>query len=273
MKKNIFWMAPALALAACAPVQQTGMTAGGSTAAARTPAPAPASTQPVNTAAPAKPAPVPAAPTATEAPTTPPATPQPAHRDDWTPVPTLSAAPVRQFTKAEQVTDPSKVYRAVLETTKGPITLELYPAKAPNAVNNFVFLALNGFYDGTRFHRVIDGFMAQGGDPKSLDLSKRSEWGTGGPGYQFPYEVNNGLDFNSAGVLGMARSASPSSQGSQFFITLAPAPFLNNQYTAFGRVIDGMNALNALTKTATGGDQPIAGAEPDTLKSVTILAR
>lgn len=193
----------------------------------------------------------------------------------WQPLPYLvpEAQAPRTFARAEQVIEPGKQYRAVLNTSRGLITLELYPDKAPQAVNNFVFLARNHFYAGTRFHRVIDGFMAQGGDPLSKDASLRSAWGTGGPGYEFGYEVNNGLDFNSAGVLGMARSASPDSQGSQFFITLAPASFLNDQYTVFGRVVEGMDVLKALTKTASGGDAPIAGAEADVLNAVTILTR
>ena len=140
-------------------------------------------------------------------------------------------------------------------------------------MNNFVFLALNHYYDGTRFHRVIEGFMAQGGDPLSADLTRRNLWGTGGPGYQFAAEVSNGLKFDRVGVLGMARSASLSSQGSQFFITLAPADFLSGNYTVFGRVVSGQDVLSRLTRTAqtTGfGERPIAGAEPDTLNSVTI---
>lgn len=185
----------------------------------------------------------------------------------WQPLPYLvpAAQAAKTFIRAEQVIESGKQYRAVLNTSKGLITVELYPDKAPQAVNNFVFLACNHFYAGTPFHRVIDGFMAQGGDPTGT--------GMGGPGYSFGYEVNNGLNFNEAGVLGMARSASPDSQGSQFFITLAPASFLNDQYTVFGRVVEGQNVLNALTKTATSGDRPIAGVQPDVLNTVTILSR
>lgn len=185
----------------------------------------------------------------------------------------LSAAPLRNFNRAQQIINPTKTYRAVLNTSKGFITLELNAKAAPIAVNNFVFLALNHYYDGTRFHRVIEGFMAQGGDPLSADLTRRNLWGTGGPGYQFAAEVSNGLKFDRVGVLGMARSASLSSQGSQFFITLAPADFLSGNYTVFGRVVSGQDVLNRLTRTAqtTGfGERPIAGAEPDTLNSVTI---
>ncbi|UQN06214.1 peptidylprolyl isomerase [Deinococcus sp. QL22] len=190
----------------------------------------------------------------------------------YAPLPYLSAAPIRTFAKAEQVIVPGKQYRAVLKTSKGDITIDLNAAGSPVAVNNFVFLALNRFYDGTRFHRVIDGFMAQGGDPQSADLSKKAAWGTGGPGYQFSYEVNNKLRFNSAGVLGMARSQSPDSQGSQFFITLTDADFLSGQYTVFGKVSAGQDALAKLTRTASGNDTPLPSAVADTLQSVTILA-
>ncbi|WP_291424034.1 peptidylprolyl isomerase [Deinococcus sp.] len=193
--------------------------------------------------------------------------------------PTFRAVPalatrVTTFAKASQVIDPARTYRAVLNTSKGPITLELNAKAAPVAVNNFVFLALNHFYDGTRFHRVIDGFMAQGGDPQSTDLSQRPAWGTGGPGYSFSAENSNGLGFGRAGVLGMARSSSLDSQGSQFFITLAPADFLSGQYTVFGKVVDGLSTLNSLTKTAQStayGEQPIPGAQADVLSSVDIL--
>lgn len=182
----------------------------------------------------------------------------------------LSAAPVRKFDRAAQVIDPAKSYRAVMNTAKGSITLDLNAKAAPVAVNNFVFLALNHFYDGTRFHRVIDGFMAQGGDPQSADLNLRSAWGTGGPGYAFMAEHQNGLKFDRPGVLGMARSSRLDSQGSQFYITLAAADFLNGQYTAFGQVVDGMAALNNITKT---GERPGAGVEPDLLNSVQIYVK
>lgn len=214
-------------------------------------------------AAPVTPAPVKAAPA-------------PAPAATFKVVPPLSAAPVRSFQKADQVVNPAKAYRAVLNTTQGDITLELNAKAAPVAVNNFVFLALNHYYDGTRFHRVIDGFMAQGGDPLSADLSQAGRWGTGGPGYQFTAEVGNGLRFDAAGVLGMARSVSLSSQGSQFFITLAQADFLSGSYTVFGRVVAGQDALNRLTRTAratAAGEQAIPGAVPEFLNGVTILVQ
>ncbi|BDP41992.1 hypothetical protein DAETH_19610 [Deinococcus aetherius] len=206
-----------------------------------------------------------------------PATPTPARpaaAPTFVPVPYLSTQPVRSFKEPGWVIDPAKTYRAVLKTNKGDVTVEFYARQAPKAVNNFVFLALNHFYDGTRFHRVIEGFMAQGGDPLSADTAQREKWGTGGPGYGFFLELDEGLNFNSAGVLAMARSQSPFSQGSQFFITLDAADFLNGQYTVFGKVVAGQDVLAKLTRTARsgqGGETPINGAQPDTLQSVQIL--
>ncbi|EYB67961.1 peptidyl-prolyl isomerase [Deinococcus phoenicis] len=210
-------------------------------------------------------------PTGTPAPVTaPPAAPA------FTPVPFLSAAPVRSFKAPVWVIDPAKTYRAVLKTSKGDVTVELDAQQAPKAVNSFVFLALNHFYDGTRFHRVIEGFMAQGGDPLSADAAQKANWGTGGPGYNFFVELDPALDFKAAGVLSMARAQSLFSQGSQFFITLAPADFLSGQYTVFGRVVAGQDVLQKLTRTASsgaGGETPIKGAEPDLIQSVQILVR
>ncbi|MBZ9714228.1 peptidylprolyl isomerase [Deinococcus multiflagellatus] len=198
-------------------------------------------------------------------------TPAPAPVQSFTVVSSLSATPVRTFSAPPtQVIDPAKQYRAILKTSRGDVTVELLPKASPVAVNNFVFLALNRFYDGTRFHRVIDGFMAQGGDPLSADEGKKAQWGTGGPGYQFAAEVNNGLRFDRAGVLGMARAQSLNSQGSQFFITVAPADFLSGGYTVFGRVLSGQDVLDRLTRTYNNAG-PIAGAGADLLQSVQIL--
>ena len=165
-----------------------------------------------------------------------------------------------KFAAPQWVTDPARNYRAVIKTTKGDVTLAFYPQQAPKAVNNFVFLALNHYYDGTPFHRVLDGFMAQGGDPTGS--------GTGSPGYGFYVELAEGLGFNSAGVVGMARSQSLYSQGSQFFITLAPATFLNGQYTVFGKVVDGQKVVDALQKIDP--QQPNAAIVPDRIQSVVI---
>lgn len=116
--------------------------------------------------------------------------------------------------------------------------------------------------------------MAQGGDPLSADPVQRARWGTGGPGYGFYVEFDQALNFSAAGILAMARSQSLYSQGSQFFVTLAPADFLNGQYTVFGRVVAGQDVLAKLTRTATSGAQgetPIRDAQPDLLRGVQIL--
>jgi len=132
------------------------------------------------------------------------------------------------------VIDPQKVYTATLHTEKGDIVIHLHADKAPRTVNNFVFLARQGFYDGTIFHRVIANFMAQGGDPTGS--------GRGGPGYQFADEFHPSLLHDKPGVLSMA-NAGPNTNGSQFFITHVPTPWLNNKHSVFGQVIEGMDVL------------------------------
>lgn len=134
--------------------------------------------------------------------------------------------------------DASKQYYATLHTARGDIKIELYADKAPLAVNNFVFLARQGWFDGVTFHRVLPGFVAQAGDPSGS--------GFGGPGYAFDNEISPDLTFDGPGVVGMA-NAGPGSNGSQFFITFAAAPNLNGGYTIFGRVIEGMAVVQALT--------------------------
>ena len=133
--------------------------------------------------------------------------------------------------------DASQSYSARFVTERGEITCELFAADAPFTVENFVKLARAGFYDSTTFHRVIRGFMAQGGDPTGT--------GRGGPGYQFGDEFSPRLRHDSAGVLSMA-NAGPNTNGSQFFITLAPTPHLDMRHSVFGRVTDGMDVLLAL---------------------------
>ena len=229
--------------------------------AAATPAPATPATS-ASTPAPA-PATQTTAATVTQ---TPSATPAPATTaDGWTTLAPRSTERRTSFTAAEQVIDASKSYRAVLHTSKGDVTVNLDAKAAPLAVNNFVFLALNHFYDGTRFHRVIEGFMAQGGDPQSADTALSDRWGTGGPGYQFANERSS-LTFNRAGVLAMA-NAGPDTNGSQFFITFGPTEFLNGGYTIFGQVDSGMDAVNKLTRNYNNAG-PIAGAQADVLNSV-----
>ena len=133
--------------------------------------------------------------------------------------------------------------KAVIETKFGSIELKFFPEIAPNHVNNFIELAKKGFYDGTTFHRIIPGFMIQGGDPNSKNPDK-STHGMGGPGYQLKAEFNN--MHHKRGTLSMARSANPDSAGSQFFICVAEAPFLDRQYTVFGEVTSGMDAVDKI---------------------------
>ncbi len=133
--------------------------------------------------------------------------------------------------------DPGKAYEATLKTDKGDIVLQLYADKAPKTVNNFVFLAKQGFYDGVTFHRVISDFMAQGGDPTGS--------GKGGPGYRFEDEFHPDLRHDSPGVLSMA-NAGPNTNGSQFFITYAATPWLDGKHAVFGKVISGMDVLKSI---------------------------
>lgn len=155
---------------------------------------------------------------------------------------------------------------ATLKTNLGTITIELLADKAPKTVENFVKLAESGFYDGTRFHRVIKDFMIQGGDPLSKDASKQQLWGTGGPGYQFANEINDVKLVR--GILAMA-NAGPNTNGSQFFIVTTEAtPWLDGKHTAFGRVTSGMDVVDKIEGTPTGAaDRPTSDV---ILEKVTI---
>ncbi|MBX3058826.1 MAG: peptidylprolyl isomerase [Anaerolineae bacterium] len=133
--------------------------------------------------------------------------------------------------------DPKKNYTVNMETNKGSIVIELYPQYAPKTVNNFVFLIGEGFYDGVTFHRVIDNFMIQGGDPTGT--------GRGGPGYRFEDEFKGNPLKHETGVLSMA-NAGPNTNGSQFFITHSPQPHLDGRHTVFGKVTSGMNVVNSI---------------------------
>lgn len=148
----------------------------------------------------------------------------------------------------EMEIDPAKLYRASIDSERGTIVLELYPANAPKTVNNFVFLARQGFYDGLKFHRVINNFMVQGGDPTGT--------GSGGPGYKFEDETYGNPLKHETGVVSMA-NAGPNTNGSQFFITHAPQPHLNGKHTVFGKVIEGQDIVNAVR-------------QGDTMRTVTI---
>ena len=138
---------------------------------------------------------------------------------------------------------------AVIKTSEGVMVFEPWPEVAPNTVENFRKLAAKKFYDGTCFHRVIKGFMIQGGDPLSKDASKESSWGSGGPGYQIKAEFNDRP--HTRGVLSMARSTKPDSAGSQFFICHGDAAFLDHQYTTFGKLIKGDDVLDKIGNTKT----------------------
>jgi len=132
-----------------------------------------------------------------------------------------------------------------METSRGQIELELYPQHAPKTVNNFVFLAQEGYYDGVTFHRVINNFMIQGGDPTGT--------GSGGPGYKFEDEVKGNPLRHEAGVISMA-NAGPNTNGSQFFITHSPQPHLDGKHTVFGKVIEGKDVVDSIKQ----GDQIIS---------------
>jgi len=145
--------------------------------------------------------------------------------------------------------------RAIIETGHGEIELELLPDVAPKHVESFVTLARKGFYDGTTFHRVIPGFMIQGGCPHSKDAANRSNHGTGDPGYNVDAEFNDTR--HDRGVLSMARASDPNSAGSQFFICVGDSHFLDGQYSAFGRVLRGMEVADAIVNQPRDGrDNP-----------------
>ena len=137
----------------------------------------------------------------------------------------------------EMQIDTSKKYMAEIETNKGVIELELFPNHAPKTVNNFVFLAGKGFYDGVSFHRVISNFMIQGGDPTGT--------GAGGPGYSFEDEVADNPLTHETGVISMA-NAGPNTNGSQFFITYSPQPHLNGKHTVFGKVVGSQDVVDSI---------------------------
>ena len=176
------------------------------------------------------------------------------------PKPTVVPTPAKQWPAEPAMTiDVNKSYTATLHTAKGDVVIQLLPKIAPHTVNSFVFLARQGFYDGVTFHRVLPGFMAQGGDPTGT--------GTGGPGYQFQDEITSTVTFDGAGVVAMANSG-PNTNGSQFFITYAAQPSLDGHFTIFGKVVSGMDAVLALSPRDPGMNP---NAPPgDAILSVTI---
>lgn len=158
----------------------------------------------------------------------------------------------------ELTIDPKQKYTAVLHTDKGDIKLELFADKTPKTVNNFVFLAKQGFFDGTFFHRVIADFMVQGGDPTGT--------GRGGPGYRFADEFDPSLRHDKPGMLSMA-NAGPGTNGSQFFITHVATPWLDNKHSVFGQVVEGMDVVNSIPPR----DPQKVDAPAIHIKSVTIF--
>ena len=155
--------------------------------------------------------------------------------------------------------DPAASYTATMKTNKGDIVIKLLPSSAPKTVNNFVFLAEEGFYDGLIFHRVIERFMIQGGDPTGT--------GTSDAGYKFEDEIDPTLVFDRPGILAMANSG-PNTNGSQFFITVVPYPSLNGGYTIFGQVLEGQEVADAISKVAKApNDRPL---EPVRIQSIEI---
>ena len=179
--------------------------------------------------------------------------------------PAQSAAPtkaIKQYASAPPMTiDVKKQYFANFKLAKGgEFVVQLYPDKAPITVNSFVFLAKDGYFDGVTFHRVLEGFMAQGGDPTGT--------GMGGPGYQFVNEKSD-LTFDKAGVLAMA-NAGPDTNGSQFFITFGPTPQLNGGYTIFGQVTSGMDVVNAITRRDPDQNPTFSG---DVIQTISITEK
>lgn len=155
---------------------------------------------------------------------------------------------------------------AIISTNFGEIKLEFFDKDAPNTVANFIKLAGEGFYNGTKFHRVIPNFMIQGGDPLSKDDKESANWGRGGPGYTFPDEIHLSNQ-NLPGTISMA-NAGPDTNGSQFFINVADNSFLNDKHTVFGIVVEGMDVVKAIEMNPTAsGDRPI---KPVIIESITI---
>jgi peptidyl-prolyl cis-trans isomerase B (cyclophilin B) len=160
----------------------------------------------------------------------------------------LSSALLGAEEKKEEKTSVNKSNEvAVIKTSEGEMVAEFWPEMAPSTVENFKKLARSGFYDGTAFHRIVKGFMIQGGDPLTKDPAKESRYGTGDPGYKIKAEFNNRS--HERGVLSMARSSDPDSAGSQFFICLANVSRLDNQYTTFGKLIKGDDVLGKIGDT------------------------
>jgi cyclophilin family peptidyl-prolyl cis-trans isomerase len=179
--------------------------------------------------------------------------------------PFLSKTPVRTFKDYEVTLKDKTDYRAVIETDVGRMVLDLFEDDTPTTINSFVWLARHHYYDGIAFHRVVEGFVVQGGDPNTTKADNRL-WGQGGPGYEFGLEIRKNLKFDAKGVIGMARTQDPNSNGSQFYITLAPTPSLDGQYTVFGKMLEGIGVLDKVVR----GEPP---AKPTRMKRVYIIEK
>ena len=170
------------------------------------------------------------------------------------PAPASAPAPAAAASPVPATADTTEV--GVITTSEGVMVVEFYPDVAPHHVENFKKLARAGFYDGTAFHRVIPGFMIQGGDPNTKDDNAKDTWGMGGPGYTINAEFNS--KHHARGILSMARSSDPNSAGSQFFICHGDAGQLDGQYTVFGNLIKGFDVLDKIATTPTEApDRPI----------------
>ena len=180
---------------------------------------------------------------------------------------TTTSQTITSTTTSQSITDTNKKYmNATLHTNKGDITIEFQKDGVPNTVANFIKLAKSGFYDGVKFHRVIKGFMIQGGDPLTKDDSQKSMWGTGGPGYKFADELT-AENHNDVGTIAMANSG-PNTNGSQFFINVAANNFLDGKHVVFGKVTKGMDVVTAIEDTKTdSNDRPIS---PVVIESITL---
>ncbi len=181
--------------------------------------------------------------------------------DGFQEIGSLTDEPRTRFSAADQVLEPERDYRAVLDTSKGRMVIDLFQDAAPSTVNNFVFLALNRYYDSVPFHRVLEDFMAQTGDPTGT--------GRGGPGYTFGDEFGKDLAHDAKGVVSMANGG-PNTNGSQFFITFRPTPWLDGKHAVFGRVLEGEDVLDALERVDPG--KP-GQAEPDAVERVRVFVR
>jgi peptidyl-prolyl cis-trans isomerase B (cyclophilin B) len=181
----------------------------------------------------------------------------------------MAALPLFSSNNQVQMKDPvASTPRAIIHTNFGDMTVEFWPDVAPRTVDNFLKLSREKFYDGTAFHRVIKGFMIQGGCPNSK-IGARGVPGTGGPGYMVKAEFNNRAHVK--GVLSMARSSDPDSAGSQFFVCHGDASFLNNKYTAFGKLVAGEEVLNKIAAIRCVGQEGSAPTERVEITSVELV--